>query len=179
MGADAPISVEEFERMQFEDEARYELDEGELIAIAPGGEEHGSIAGTIHVLIGQYALSRQLGRVYSSDTTFVLAPGIARCPDVAFVLRDRQRTRNKRSSQCPPDLAVEVFSPSDAVPQLMRKVEQYLKAGCHTVWIVYPDEEIVHVRSKDGTDRILRSGDTLTAPELLPVFSLPVAQVFE
>ena len=78
-----------------------------------------------------------------------------------------------------PDLAVEKFSPTDSVPQLMRKVKQYFAAGCHTVWIVYPASQEVHVLEANGRDHILHIGDTVEAPELLPGFSVSVAEFFE
>ena len=61
----------------------------------------------------------------------------------------------------------------------MRKVKQYFVAGCHTVWIVYPDRKEVHVLEASGSDRLLQAGDTIDAPELLPGFSVRVAEFFE
>ncbi len=60
--------------------------------------------------------------------------------------------------------------PSDSVPQLMRKVKQYFAAGCNTVWIVYPDAREIHSLDASGSDLILRDGDLMEAPELLPGF---------
>jgi Uma2 family endonuclease len=77
-----------------------------------------------------------------------------------------------------PDLAVEIFSPSDSVRQLMRKVKQYFAAGCHTVWIVYPERREIQVLEAAGTDRLLGPGDGLEAPELLPGFSASVQSIF-
>jgi len=77
-----------------------------------------------------------------------------------------------------PDLAVEVFSPSDSPAQLMRKIKQYLAAGAHTIWVVYPEQKQVHVIEAAGADRILDAADTLDCPELLPGFSVPVESLF-
>jgi Uma2 family endonuclease len=74
---------------------------------------------------------------------------------------------------------VEIFSPSDNVRQLMRKVKQYLAAGCHTVWIIYPERKEVHVIDATGADRLLTIDDTLDAPELLPGFTIQVGELFE
>jgi Uma2 family endonuclease len=64
--------------------------------------------------------------------------------------------RSKSFAKGAPDLAVEIFSPSDHVRQLMRKVKQYFAAGCHTVWIVYPDRQEVQILEASGTDRLLQ-----------------------
>jgi len=58
-------------------------------------------------------------------------------------------------------------------------VKQYFAAGCHTVWIVYPDTRELHVLEASGADRLLRDNDPVEAPELLPGFSVPVAEFFE
>ena len=60
----------------------------------------------------------------------------------------------------------------------MRKVKQYFAAGCHTVWIVYPDRREIQILDAKGTDRLLGPDDSLEAPELLPGFSAPVGPVF-
>ncbi len=78
-----------------------------------------------------------------------------------------------------PDLAVEIFSPEDSVRQLMRKVKQYFAAGCHTVWIVYPETQEVQALEATGSDRLLTGDDTLEAPELLPGFSVQISEFFE
>jgi Uma2 family endonuclease len=77
-----------------------------------------------------------------------------------------------------PDLAVEIFSPSDGIRQTTRKVKQYLAAGSHTVWVVYPNTEEVKVFEACGVERTLHSGDLLEAPDLLPGFSVKVAELF-
>jgi len=77
-----------------------------------------------------------------------------------------------------PDLAVEIFSPSDNVRQLMRKVKQYFAAGTHTVWIVYPDRREVQVLDAAGADRLI-TGDDPIESELLPGFSVPISEFFE
>jgi len=60
----------------------------------------------------------------------------------------------------------------------MRKVKQYFAAGCHTVWIVYPDRREVNVLEASGTDLLLHENDFIESPELLPGFSVPVAEFF-
>ena len=74
---------------------------------------------------------------------------------------------------------MEIFSPSDSVRQLMRKVKQYFAAGCHTVWTVYPERREINVLEASGADHLLQGDDLLEAPELLPGFSARAADLFE
>jgi Uma2 family endonuclease len=173
------LSVEDFAKLP-DDDLLHELDEGELLTMAPASDEHGGVEIEIARVLANFVKQHSLGRVYGSDTGFVLGPDTVRSPDAAFVRKARlSPTYHRTFFPGAPDLAVEVFSPSDSVPQLMRKVRQYLKAGSHTVWIVYPETKQVHVFEAAGPDRILHPGDVLEAPTLLPGFSVPVASLFE
>lgn len=179
MGARTLLSIEEFAKLPDEG-LLYELDEGELISMAPASEEHGYLGIEIGRVLANFVKKFGLGRVYAADTGFRLSRDTVRAPDVAFVRKDRLGPRaSKNFFDGAPDLAVEIFSPSDSVPQLMRKVRQYLVAGAHTVWVVYPESRQVHVFEASGKDRLLSAEDALEAPELLPGFQLPIAALFE
>jgi Uma2 family endonuclease len=174
------LTADELERMPTDDCVRTELDEGELITMPPAGWDHGAYGINIGALLHSFVRKHKLGRVLSADTGFRLNDGTVRAPDVAFVRRERiEALQGKGFAKGTPDLAVEIFSPSDSVPQLMRKVKQYFAAGTHTVWIVYPEQKEIHVLEASGADRILGVNDVIEAPELLPGFSVPTAEFFE
>jgi Uma2 family endonuclease len=174
------LTADELEQMPDDDSVRTELDEGELITMPPTGLDHGYYMTRIASILDRYVMQHRLGRVYCGDPGFRLGSATVRAPDVAFIRQERLGAlKGKGFAKGAPDLAVEIFSPSDSVPQLMRKVKQYFAAGCHTVWIVYPDAREIHALDASGSDRILRDGDLMEAPELLPGFSVPVAEFFE
>jgi Uma2 family endonuclease len=173
------MSLAEFELLS-DDGLRHELHAGELISRPPESDEHGFVSAEIARVLGNAARKNALGKVLVADTGFILAKDTVRCPDVAFVLSTRiEKGKKPAFFKGAPDLAVEVFSPSDSIPQVMRKVDQYLRAGSQIVWIVYPETKQIHVREADGTDRILEADDTLDAPELLPGFTVTVASLFD
>jgi len=174
------LTADELEQMPDDDSVRTELDEGELITMPPTGLDHGYYESRIVSILEQYVRQHRLGRVYCGEPGFRLGIATVRAPDVAFIRQERPEALKSRGfAKGAPDMAVEIFSPSDSVPQLMRKVKQYFAAGCHTVWIVYPDAREIHALEASGADRILRDGDLMEAPELLPGFSVPVAEFFE
>jgi Uma2 family endonuclease len=174
------LTADDLERMPADDTARTELDEGELIRMPPAGWEHNDIAAELTMILRDHAKKNDLGKVLATDAGFRLGDETVRAPDVAFVKKDRVAAmKTKGFAEGAPDLVVEIFSPSDSVPQLMRKVKQYFQAGCHTVWVVYPGPREIHVLEASGADRLLRDTDMLEAPELLPGLSIRVAQLFE
>jgi Uma2 family endonuclease len=165
--------------MPDDDSVLIELDEGELIRMPPPGMEHGDCGAEITYLLKSFVRRHDLGKVYGAETGFKLSADTVRAPDVAFVRKERLAAVHRKGfGTGAPDLAVEIFSPSDSVRQLMRKVKQYFAAGCHTVWIVYLERREIQVLEATGSDRLLRAEDSLEAPELLPGFSAPVQPIF-
>ena len=171
------MTAAELERMPDDDSVRTELDEGEVITMPPAGEDHGHYESEFVILLGSFVKRRRLGRIYTGDTAFRLSQNIVRCPDVAFVRAARvAEVRGPGFINGAPDLAVEIFSPSDSVRQLMRKVKQYFAAGTHTVWIAYPEDQTINVLEASGADRLLKGEDVVEARELLPGFSVRVSE---
>src|SRR5262245_44588041 len=130
------LTADDLEQMPDDDSVQIELDEGELITMPPAGESHGHFEVGLAARLYNFVTERSLGRVYGGDTGFRLSDNTVRSPDVAFVRKDRVAAlRNKGFAKGAPDLAVEIFSPSDSMRQLIRKVRQYLGSGAHTVWV--------------------------------------------
>ena len=177
-----PLTADEL--AEFPDDGfQYELDEGELIMMVLDGEEHGRIEGDIVGLLHAEAKKRRLGRLYSSDTGFVLRedPDIVRSPDVAFVLKERfPLPVTSRGFICgAPDLAVEVRSPSQSPADLDRKVQQYLDNGTDTVWVIYPRKKEALVRDSTGAAKRVTLDGFLEAPRILPGVRIALQDVFE
>jgi Uma2 family endonuclease len=181
MDRETLLTAEDLERMPGDDSVQLELDEGELITMPPAGEEHGYVETDLVARLHNFVRKHRLGRVYTGDTGFRLRDDTVRSPDIAFVRKERlAEIRSKGFAKGAPDLAVEIPSPSDTLRQLFRKVRQYLASGCHTVWVVDTERKEVDVYEASGApDRTLRVGDILDAPELLPGFAVPVADLFE
>ena len=174
------LTAAELEQMPDDDSVRTELDEGELITMLPGGEDHAGMAAEIVTILNQFVKSQGLGKVYGSSGGFRLRDDTVRAPDISFVRKERVDSIKSRGfAKGAPDLAVEILSPSDTFRQMMRKVKQYFAAGTHTVWIVYPDRREVQILEATGMDRLLENDDPIEAPELLPGFSVPISECFE
>ncbi|HYM09938.1 MAG TPA: Uma2 family endonuclease [Bryobacterales bacterium] len=170
--------MEQLEKLPAND-LRHELDEGELITMSPAARRHGKMQVRISRLLSEFVDRNRLGEVVT-EVGFILSrdPGTVRAPDVAFIRAGRPET-STGFEEGAPDLAVEIVSPSDAAFEMVRKVNQYLRAGARAVWVVYPEEKQVHVFDSTGTARILDAAQTLSAPELLPGFSVPLSALFE
>jgi Uma2 family endonuclease len=172
------ITAEEFFEMS--DIGRAELIDGEIIRMSPTGGEHGNVALNIAAILRQFVNQHKLGRVFAAETGFKLAPRRVRAPDIAFVRADRLAGGIPASFfDGPPDLAVEVVSPSDRWPDVTEKVEDWLARGARSCWVVDPKTRVVIVHRPNGVATRLAQNDSVTDPEVLPGFSCLIAEFFE
>ena len=79
----------------------------------------------------------------------------------------------------PPDLAIEVVSPSDVHARVVRKALDYLVAGTRLVWVLDPVSKTVTVYRSESDIETLTRETTLTGEDVVPGFTCPVAQLFE
>jgi Uma2 family endonuclease len=161
----------------------YELLRGVLVSEPVPGRLHGRTVARISKLLSNFVDSRRLGVVYTGDTGFVLArqPDTVRGPDVAFLSEERERETQDERPYVPgaPDLAVEVISPSDRTREVLGKVSDYLAAGSRIVWVVNPVSEEVSVFHSPFAPRTLAGADVLDGEDVLPGFSVTIAEIFE
>ncbi len=78
----------------------------------------------------------------------------------------------------PPDLAVEVISPSDACSEVEEKVAEWLEAGCQAVLLVDPRRRTAGVHRHGQPVVPFGETDTLTMSDLLPGWSVSLDEVF-
>lgn len=171
----SPMTLDEFLANDLEG---YEYIKGKLVPMSPPTMEHGEISVNIIVSLTPHVRENQLGRVYTAETTFKLGERAVK-PDVAFVSTARLPKNRRQNSPVPPDLAVEIPSPSDLLMRVSEKVQAYLDAGTQMVWVIDAVLQTVAVYRPDRDFKLLTLGDTLTGEDVVEGFSCPVAQIFE
>ncbi|MBI4339643.1 MAG: Uma2 family endonuclease [Chloroflexi bacterium] len=173
------LTADDFYREYSSKEGQYELVKGEVITMAPPGFQHGDIQAEIAGLLRPYAKQHRLGRAIT-ECGFILEPGTVRAPDVAFVKQERipQEGLPKAFFEGPPDLAVEVVSPSDTAADMEMRVHSYLESGASQVWVVYPESQRVHVFAQGKASVWYSAEDALPGGDLLPGFSVLVGDLF-
>jgi Uma2 family endonuclease len=170
--------AQDLERLADSDQ-RYELVQGDLIEMPPPSKEHGLIIASLIAALLPFIRAHELGQLMA-EAGFLLEsePDTVRAPDVAFVRRERIAPISGGYYPFAPDLAVEVISPSNSVGAVQTKIAQYFAKGARQVWLIYPAMRTLHVYSSPKSVRILDTTDTLEGGDLLPSFSLPVAELF-
>lgn len=165
-----------------DDGYRYELVRGELRKMAPAGAKHGRSAGKVAMPLMIHVATHNLGEVYIAEAGFILAsnPDVVRVPDTAFVSRERFDSIGDVDAffPGPPDLAIEVISPNDRYTEVAEKVEDWLAAGTRMVIVVDPRRRVATVHLPGKEPVTLAEGDTLEGGEVVPGWSMPVADIF-
>jgi Uma2 family endonuclease len=161
---------------------RYELVDGELVE-KPMSAMAGAVCAELLFRLGTFLESTRQGTLFSADTgyqCFVKSPDKIRKPDISFIRKERITADLWKQGfiRIPPDLVVEVLSPSDSTSETERRVDDYLDAGVPLVWVVQPETRRVYVYRHGGTGLILREQDELTGEPVLPGFRLPVREIF-
>ena len=169
------MTLEEFLQNDLEG---YEYVEGELVPMSPPSMEHGEISTNVIRYLDSHVYQHQLGRVYTAETTFKLGERLVK-PDVAFVSTARLPEERRQPSPVPPDVAVEVISPTDVVWNVLEKAQAYLDAGTQMVWIIESVMKTVTVYRSETDIKLLTREDTLTGEDVVEGFSCQVAQLFE
>ncbi|WP_165233873.1 Uma2 family endonuclease [Aquisphaera insulae] len=172
------VSHEDFERLCRENpEVRLERTaEGELIAMVPAGGDSGRRNAKLITRLVGWAEADGTGEAFDCSTGFILPNGAIRAPDATWIPHDKWNslTPSQRRTFLPlcPDFAVELRSPSDSVPELRRKMEEYIAQGTRLAWFIDPDGGKAEVYRPGRPVEVLDRPAMLSGEDVLPGFVL-------
>lgn len=101
-------------------------------------------------------------------------------PDVYFVSAERLPLDDDSDGylEVPPELVVEIVSPSDRQEAVNDKTLMWLGLGALMVVEVYPAERAVMVHQPGVPAVTLTGDDTLDGGDVLPGFRMPLNEIF-
>jgi Uma2 family endonuclease len=173
------LTAQEFDNYPFEEDKRYELDEGELIEMTRPTYKHNRVLKNLIFALETFCRRTHVGEVLVSENLYALSPNTRRAPDVAVILGDRyEELKDAKVIPIIPEIAAEVLSPSETPRMIHRKLKQYFTAGVKEVWLIDPDVKEIEIwKGPSLPDPALASGDVL-ASAWLPGFALPLDELF-
>jgi Uma2 family endonuclease len=170
--------------LQMGDEGKgYELVNGDLKELDVSARSS-RVGGQVYRQLENYSRTQTPGWAFPPETgfrCFADDPGKVRKPDTSFIAIDRlspQEYEEEGFLEVVPDLVAEVISPNDNAEDLEIKIKEWITAGVKVLWEIYPATSVVRAHQPGNTITLFRATDTLTAPDLLPGFACPVADLF-
>jgi Uma2 family endonuclease len=163
---------------------RYEIINGEAFMMASPTVEHQAIVVEILAQLAAFLRGKPC-QVLTAPLDVRLFPEEDRSDDTVvqpdiLVVCDKSKL-SKGSVDGPPDLVIEILSPSNTQKQMFLKFESYLNAGVREYWVLDPEEKKVQVH-------VLREGryissvykkDAAVPVSVLPPFNLDLKSLWE
>jgi len=171
------LTVTDLERLQAQfPDYRMELVDGEVRIMSPSGYESDEVAARFTIKLGSWVDDRRLGRVTGSSAGFTLAN--TRAPDVSFIRAERLPLAPKGFAMIPPDLIVEVKSPTDRLLDLRDKIDEFLRQGTTVGLLADPETRTIELRRLGQEPLLLNDGDQLTVDDVVPGWSVAVSDLW-
>lgn len=132
------LSYEEY--LALPDDGRIiEWVDGRVLFHMPPTPMHQIISSLIEKLLGNYVAVLNLGLVLGAPVEVKLWPnGPSREPDLLFVAADKLFLVGDKRLDGPPDLVVEIVSPTSVTLDRIDKYLEYERAGVREYWIIDP-----------------------------------------
>jgi Uma2 family endonuclease len=159
----------------------YQIIAGEVFMTPVPTPKHQIITGRIWSALSMFVHACGLGEVIFAPCDVVLSDEDVVQPDILFVSAQRGHIIQERYISGPPDLVVEVLSPSTEKLDRVLKRQLYERYGVKELWFVSPEEREIQVwrLTEDGFVEYGRfgGGETVTSP-FLAGFQLEVKEIF-
>jgi Uma2 family endonuclease len=163
------------------DIGRAELVKGAIVHMSPTGYSHGRVESNVGAILSVFVGQHKLGEVLVGEVGIYTArrPDTVRGADVAYISNERMaQVQSSSYLDVAPELVVEVLSPDDRWGDLVDKLSEYFAVGVQVVWVADPKTQSVYVYRAPSKVQHFSPDDVLSGGEVLPGFSVPVAELF-
>jgi Uma2 family endonuclease len=165
-----------------DDRNRYEIIEGELYVSPAPAPRHQEVLSELFAILKTHVDENNLGKVLFSPIDVLLGPTNVVQPDLLFIAKERLDIITERNIQGPPDLIVEVLSPSTEQTDRSDKLQLYARSKVPHYWIVDPTRHSIeaYALGEDAyTLEASASGTAAFKPSLFPEFALDLGRIWK
>ena len=114
---------------------RLELVEGGIEVAPSPVPSHSHVDRMLTILLGQYILEHNLGKLYG-DVDTIFSEHDVRRPDLIYFSNDRLHLVGDKAIEGPPNLCVEIVSSTSATIDRTVKFELYERHGVANYWLI-------------------------------------------
>jgi Uma2 family endonuclease len=117
-------------------EQKSDLIEGVFVMASPASFQHEDLQSFLITSLSNFVEFKQLGKVMGPNTAYRLSEENVFQPDVSFISRERLHLAEKVYFPGPPDIAVEITSPSSRQYDEIEKKINYGRYGVKEYWLI-------------------------------------------
>ncbi len=156
-------------------EGLYEIVNGEVVEMAPIGDVHGSYEADFSYYLKSKL--RKKGYVLVGEVGILLKkePLTLRGLDVVYISKEKLPKLKGKALEVPPDLVIEILSPSNTYTEIEEKVQELLDFGVERVLLVDPKLRKAFLHKK-GIVEVYSFDEEF---ELLPELKIKLSEVLE
>ncbi len=172
-----------------ETKQRYEIVDGTMYMPPGPSLTHQWILQRFFRALAEFVEDNGTGVVLPAPLDVMISrhPLRVRQPDVLYLnsqrtgIRERSDVVGMNFLEAPPDLTMEVLSPSNTRREVQGKLEDYRRIGVYECWLVSPEAETVEIISLTGQEPesvAIFGVDATLRSELLPGIALDLREAF-
>ena len=155
---------------------------GDLIIMPPSGAETGFRNSDLTAQLAAWAKRDGRGRAFDSNTEYILPDGAALSPDASWVriewLDQFSKEQKKRFLPLCPDFAVELTSPTDRLPRVKTKMEQWMNNGARLGWLIDADPRTMYIYRPGQQTEELKEIDYVLGEGPVEGFRLELTEIW-
>ena len=173
-------TVEDYEKLP-EGPPYYQLIEGKLIMSPAPTPSHQRVSIRLSVKLFNYVKEKTKGEVLYSPIDVFLDEENAYQPDIVVILQGSRARITEKGIEGPPDIVVEILSPSTAYYDLTEKKDVYEQVGVKEYWILDPLRKTfeIYANSQKGFKLISKAKEEGKVKSELLDLELDIKEVFE
>jgi Uma2 family endonuclease len=126
------------------------------------------------------AKNNEKGKLYDSGSSVAFDDGSVKMPDITYILRQRLEGQPKNQViLLVPDFVVEYVSTYDSLKEAKEKMQFYMKKGISLAWLIVPKEQITYIYKPNCEVASKKFEEELSGEDVLPNFTIVLANIFE
>lgn len=183
-----PLTFEAWRALP-ETKQRYEIVDGAMLMPPGPTADHQWILSEIFIRLRGFVDDKGLGVVLPAPVDLLIQrePLRIRQPDILYLstertgIKGRAELRGLQFLEVPPDLVVEVLSPSNSRRDTEEKLEDYRRIGVRECWLVSPEAEtfeVLNLLAEGVATTAIFGVDGTLRSEILGDFTLPIKEIF-
>lgn len=160
---------------------RLELVDGEVTVSPSPQPRHSFVDRRLGRILDLHIEANDLGELYG-DVDTIFGEHDVRRPDLIYFAKGRLHLIGEKAMEGPPDLCVEIISPSSTTIDRKQKFKQYENGGVAHYWIVDPQAKTMEGYKLGGrkyqpTGRA-KNGETIKLPPF-PTLEIKLSQLWQ